>query len=239
MATISPTPFFYCRFVNISNRRKHPDARDNALWRGRWRICDEDWLSENWNSASTFADVQFHAANGASTFADVLFHAENGAPTFADVLFHAENGVPTFADVLFHAENGAPTFADVLFHAENGASTFVDVLFHTENGASTFVDVLFRTENGAPTFADTPFRFGIVDSFRFFLYFWCLKTEGAAHTMPRLRFLRIERERTEVLCFDVGNGQVISGQDRINRRWKCKINKKKGSKTSKNRLYRA
>ncbi len=31
--------------------------------------------------------------------------------------------------------------------------------------------------------------------------------------MPRLRFQRIEWERTEVLCFDVGIGQVISGQD--------------------------
>ena len=26
--------------------------------------------------------------------------------------------------------------------------------------------------------------------------------------------LRIERERTEVLCFDGGNGQVISGKDK-------------------------
>ena len=28
--------------------------------------------------------------------------------------------------------------------------------------------------------------------------------------MPRLRLLRIDRERNEVLCFDVGIGQVIS-----------------------------
>ena len=152
-------PLLFCRFVSFSNRSKHPDALDNALWRGRWRICEGDWLSENRNSASAFVDVQYSTRNGASTFADVLFHAENGAPTFADVLFHAENGAPTFVDVLFHAENGAPTFADVLFHAENGASTFVDVLFHTENGA--------------PTFADAPFRFEIVDSFRSFLLFWC------------------------------------------------------------------
>ncbi len=33
--------------------------------------------------------------------------------------------------------------------------------------------------------------------------------------MPRLRLLRIDRERNEVLCFDVGIGQVISGQDTV------------------------
>ena len=132
-------------------------------------IFDGDRLSENRNSASTYADVQYSIRNGAPTFAGVLFHFGNCAPTFADVLFRFGNGAPTFADVLFHFGNGVSTFADVLFHAANCAPTFADVLFHAANGASRFADVLFHAANGVPMFADAPSRFKKVDSSYFLL----------------------------------------------------------------------
>ena len=120
-------PLLFCRFVSFSNRSKHPDALDNALWRGRWRICDEDWLYENRNSASKFVDKQHSAECGASMFVDNQHSAECGASMFVDVQHPAECGASMFVDVQHSTECGASMFADVQHSTECGASLFADV----------------------------------------------------------------------------------------------------------------